>query len=101
MFMFYGRNETSFVCNIRVSIPEFQNIKKVGFAVSDQYQFPRFLEENEFVLIFEVDKKGRPTGEDLTLFVNYINSQLIQLDVVNENPDVFWNKQKREVNHDL
>jgi len=93
MFAHYGRSETSFVCTIRVPIIHFRTARITGQAIFEQRQFPRYLEENEFVLMMEIDEAGHPTGREQSLFVMYANSETIQMEVLTENPDEFWRKQ--------
>lgn len=93
MFAHYGRSETSFVSSISVSTSDFRSVTKAGLMILNQGLFPRYIEENEFVLMMEVTRALNPTGRERTLFVTYANEQVINMEVVTENPDEFWRKQ--------
>lgn len=93
MFAHYGRSETSFVCTIRVPVIHFRAVRIAGQAKFRQEQFPRYLEENEFVLMMEVNEAGHLTGRDQSLFVTRADNEIILMDVLTENPDEYWAKQ--------
>lgn len=96
MFYHYGRNETSFVCAMRIDSKEFARITEDGRAVVNQDRFPRYIEENEFILLMERDDGMPPTGSELVLFAEFVTNNIIIFQVVTENPDVFWKKQTSE-----
>ena len=89
MFQFYGRSETSFACAMGIAPHSFAVVKERGWAVYQQELFPRHIHEGEFVLLIEINARGEPTGDELTLFANIAKGARISFDVVGE-PDEHW-----------
>ncbi len=95
MFQFYGRSETSFVCSVPINTQDFKWALQARIAMM-QRDFCRRILEDEFVLAVEVDKKGRPTGRDVALFVVESRGELVLLESVTGDLEEFWRKQKSE-----
>ncbi|HBC3428498.1 hypothetical protein [Vibrio sp. Vb0877] len=97
MFQFYGRRETSFVCAMCERSEAFERTVTQGYRYVSQVQLPRYVEENEFLLMFELDEKGRPTGNELTLFILSVYEasgiDVVLMEVVTGDPDAFWVEQ--------
>ena len=98
MFQFYRRRETSVVCSMQCYRSTFESFKKEGCKRFSRSQLPVHLEKNDFVLMFEVNKSRKPTGNELTLFVPLVCDDLFEdgdvlLEVVTGDPDAFVRSQ--------
>lgn len=99
MHKYFGRFESSFLNQPMVAQSELFAwvLKEVDFSLGYSGDALPF-EADDFILVFEVDKQGKPTGEELTLFVDSVDENTVSFMLVDNSPDEFWKQWTEEEN---